>query len=78
MPLTTAPQPLPTRRARPMRRLSSRPGHSSSLARKAGRSSNKSVGEPPKDRNQTNQVMRSWQYLQNPVRWFAVVSFSGG
>ena len=77
-PLTTAPQPGRSGRARPMRRRSDGSGHSRSLASSAGKSSNRSAGEPPKDRNQTNHVIRSWQYRQNAVRWFAVVVSSGG
>ena len=77
-PLTIAPQAFPTGRGRPIRRCSGPSGHSSTLARKAGKSSRKSSREPPKEMNQMYQVMMSWQYSQNPVRWFAVVSSSGG
>lgn len=67
-PQTIAPHALPTRRARPTRRCSGRSGHSSTLARNAGKSSRKSSREPPKEMNQVYQVMRSWQSSQNPVR----------
>ena len=46
-------------------------GNSSTLARKAGKSSRRSSREPPEEMNQMTQVMMSWQYSHNPVRWFA-------
>ena len=78
MPLTRAPQAPLTRRARPRRLGSERPGRSSRPARKSGKSAQRSSRDPPQEMNQMTHVMMSWQYVQKAVRWFPVVSASGG